>query len=164
MQPVELGRSQIRLPELGPVHLRKIPEGNIFAAHNAVMHPVGQGIAIRAVHQEELRSKRCEIHGLGRAVQHQRQKCSLLSRVTSQSQNGCEMVFREVEPGRLAARRIRETNRHRMRLQRIAKYTIRGIRVAEVLPAFTVIGAALENTRERSASSWPARMNEAHIG
>src|SRR6266702_5770407 len=148
-QSIELGRPEIRLLELGPVHLREIPERNVFAAHDAVVHPVGQRIAIRAVHQEELRSKRREVRRISCAVQHQGKQRRLLSRIAAQPQDGCEMVCREVELGRRAARRIWETYGYCVCLQGVAECVIGDGGVAEVLLALTVVGAARENTRER---------------
>src|SRR5690348_1318918 len=109
-QSIELSCPEIGLFELGPIHLLQGPIRNVFAADHAAAHAVSQRIAIPAVHEEELRSKRCEIDGLARAVQHQRQKRRLLSSITSKPKNGCQVVSSEVELGRLTARRICETH------------------------------------------------------
>ena len=73
--------------------------------------PIGDGIAVRAIDHQKLRSEGREVGGRGRPMQHQRQKRSLLSRVTSEPQNGRQVIVRKVELRRLAARRIRQSAR-----------------------------------------------------
>src|SRR5215470_10997004 len=59
------------------------------------------------------------------------------------------MISRKLEPGCLAAGRIRETERHRVCLEGIAQPAIQDGRVAEMAAAPRVTCAARQNTRKR---------------